>query len=640
MTTNEFNFDQILKDFLDALKHTQALEDTEARHEHLKSTVTAKQAQFSKPTELSEIKSILDLAFRLFLVELLDAWTKQDIDVPEKEVDKLVELALWSAHHELVEASLVLSLFEDLFDSQTIDKCQSLFSILESRAPSLAHDMFVQEKTTARNILLRVCTTLLKRLSKTNNAEFCGRILIFLAYVFPLSDRSGLNVKSECNVANVTIAEDVPTSTTTTTSTADGEPATENGDKMQVDKPDEIPDDSTDGPVDYGFYHTFWSLHAYFQNFQILFLHPEKWPTFVKGVELVLAAFAGNSNLEDVVQQQNHYFTKYLTSSNLIKLQLKDSSFRRHILVQLLILFQALNTPVLKQSTQVLKDKQRQTVFELTEKVKELLQGTQPKGPQFTRTVLDILQRENNWILWKRENCKGFEKSSSSVQSVQGPKRAAANVAGGKVKKVKMGNAELSRLWNLSSDNHEVLVNSARAPTLDEYLKPLDDRPTLLKDDKIFAWKGLRLIARTRFRYFTELSDKKMGNMEDLYAIIERDKKGATPTTNGSHPEEMLKKNDLSISNELDMENANHNASSPASPTLSSTPASTTTDGKEDGKEKEGEKEGKEGEKEGEKEGKEEGKEGVKVKAEPNKDDAEHPPKRIKKDLSPVPNKE
>jgi hypothetical protein len=79
--------------------------------------------------------------------------------------------------------------------------------------------------------------------------------------------------------------------------------------------------ESNDGPVDYGFYHTFWSLHAYFQNFQILFLHPDKWPTFVKGVELVLAAFAGNSNLEDVVQQQNHYFTKYLTSSNLIKLQ-------------------------------------------------------------------------------------------------------------------------------------------------------------------------------------------------------------------------------------------------------------------------------------------------------------------------------
>ena len=49
-----------------------------------------------------------------------------------------------------------------------------------------------------------------------------------------------------------------------------------------------------------------------------------------------------------------------------------------------------------------------------------------------------------------------------------------------------MGNAELSRLWNLSSDNHEVLVNAAHAPpALDEYLRPLDDRPGLLKEDKV-----------------------------------------------------------------------------------------------------------------------------------------------------------
>lgn len=55
----------------DGLKHTQTLEDADARHDHLKSIVTAKQAQFSKPTEIAETKSILDLAFRLFLVELL-----------------------------------------------------------------------------------------------------------------------------------------------------------------------------------------------------------------------------------------------------------------------------------------------------------------------------------------------------------------------------------------------------------------------------------------------------------------------------------------------------------------------------------------------------------------------------------------
>ena len=41
---------------------------------------------------------------------------------------------------------------------------------------------------------------------------------------------------------------------------------------------------------------------------------------------------------------------------------------------------------------------QKQTIQDLTERVKELLEGTHPNGPEFTQTVFDILQRENNWV--------------------------------------------------------------------------------------------------------------------------------------------------------------------------------------------------------------------------------------------------
>lgn len=44
----------------------------------------------------------------------------------------------------------------------------------------------------------------------------------------------------------------------------------------------------------------------------------------------------------------------------------------------------------------------------------------------------------------------------------------------------------------------------------------------------------MRLIARTRFRYLSELSEKKLSNMDDLTAIIERDKKGTSASENGS----------------------------------------------------------------------------------------------------------
>lgn len=45
---------------------------------------------------------------------------------------------------------------------------------------------------------------LLRRLSRSQNTVFCGRILVFLAKFFPFNERSGLNIISEFNTSNVT----------------------------------------------------------------------------------------------------------------------------------------------------------------------------------------------------------------------------------------------------------------------------------------------------------------------------------------------------------------------------------------------------------------------------------------------------
>ena len=45
---------------------------------------------------------------------------------------------------------------------------------------------------------------MLRRLSRSQNTVFCGRILLFLAKFFPFSERSGLNVDSEFNLDNLT----------------------------------------------------------------------------------------------------------------------------------------------------------------------------------------------------------------------------------------------------------------------------------------------------------------------------------------------------------------------------------------------------------------------------------------------------
>jgi hypothetical protein len=44
-----------------------------------------------------------------------------------------------------------------------------------------------------RNSLLRICNALLRRLSKAQETVFCGRILMFLANLIPIEDRSGMD---------------------------------------------------------------------------------------------------------------------------------------------------------------------------------------------------------------------------------------------------------------------------------------------------------------------------------------------------------------------------------------------------------------------------------------------------------------
>lgn len=56
----------------------------------------------------------------------------------------------------------------------------------------------------AKLTLLTFCNSLLRRLSKTNNTNFSGRIILLMTVVVPLDDRSGLNVTGRFNIDNVT----------------------------------------------------------------------------------------------------------------------------------------------------------------------------------------------------------------------------------------------------------------------------------------------------------------------------------------------------------------------------------------------------------------------------------------------------
>ena len=95
-----------------------------------------------------------------------------------------------------------------MLNTQTITVCEQIWDLVESLSEIISHESLVP--TDGRNIksklwLLRLANSLLKRLSTTQNSLFCGRISLFLARIFPLSEKSALNLTKKRNVSNTTV---------------------------------------------------------------------------------------------------------------------------------------------------------------------------------------------------------------------------------------------------------------------------------------------------------------------------------------------------------------------------------------------------------------------------------------------------
>ena len=94
------------------------------------------------------------------------------------------------------EQTFPFIVLQDLLEMQTINSCSHMFSWIETRSSRLTEGMIPQKGKAL--ILLRTLNDLLRRLSKSGSTTvFCGRILTFLSGVFPLGERSGVNLRGE-----------------------------------------------------------------------------------------------------------------------------------------------------------------------------------------------------------------------------------------------------------------------------------------------------------------------------------------------------------------------------------------------------------------------------------------------------------
>ncbi|XP_066583028.1 THO complex subunit 1 isoform X2 [Prorops nasuta] len=469
----------------------------------------------------SDRKTAVDQALRDTLLMVLLQNNKGCIEAFESYISFCINLC----RKDLATTSMPVLLLGDIFDTMTLDRCENLFTFVENNVAVWKEDLFF---SACKNNLLRMCNDLLRRLSRSQQTVFCGRILLFLAKFFPFSERSGLNIVSEFNLENHTeFTEKVETL----------EPMAQDGDLKSDNKV----------LIDYNLYRKFWALQDFFRNPNQLY-NKMYWKIFSAHASNVLSAFSSfkledqrttypSSSMKmdtssDGIHKETHYFAKYLTNQKLLELQLSDSNFRRYVLLQFLILFQYLNSTVKfkaflasgYETSEVheLKPDQVEWVKETTDQVYSLLSETPPDGPAFAKTVKNILKREEYWNSWKNEGCPPFKKPAPEpISDTDEPKKKRprrrnigdlikdAEAAG----KYQMGNSELTKLWNLCPNNLEACKSKDRdfLPSLEIYfedaIKELDPAAMVEEqykkvNDGNFGWRALRLLARRSPHFF------------------------------------------------------------------------------------------------------------------------------------------
>jgi THO complex subunit 1 len=239
------------------------------------------------------------------------------------------------------EPILAFWLVEELLDSQTTEGCRIVFDYLESRRERLIQKDF--HKTHLP--LLRSCNELLRRLSRAEDAVFCGRVFFFLFQTFPLGDKSSVNLRGEYHTENVTVFEKEPQIDAEATEPMDVVMAGEADDTdnapankdhttaLAEKKSDEVKDENSE------FYPIFWRFQHDFSNPTRLF-EEENFTPFKNGLEKTLAKFkktpvvaqtksAGDAQRgikrklgdETGDQYASNYNPKYLTSRELFELE-------------------------------------------------------------------------------------------------------------------------------------------------------------------------------------------------------------------------------------------------------------------------------------------------------------------------------
>ncbi|KAF8347064.1 THO complex subunit 1 transcription elongation factor-domain-containing protein [Amanita rubescens] len=485
-----------------------------------------------------------DDIFRLAATEGT-ALENEDNTYYDKLRDKL-DLTLTFTEHDACEQTFPLSVLQDLLETQTVASCDHIFSWIECRAARLTEGMVPQKGKAL--VLLRTLNDLLRRLSKMGSTTiFCGRILTFLSDVFPLGERSGVNLRGEYGPTWEGVVD-----------LTKGEKKEENEKRGLAEEKTKSDDESNKMQVDSSsskeeFYQTFWSLQLPFSK-PTIFVKKDALSEFREAVDKVLPVIkeatakerammgsrAGPSSStlkrkrEPEVEETSsgdYFFAKFLTSPDLLDLEIADTHFRRQFLYQLLILLNHLLTftkaaktawsSVRNRSLQMeftLEPADAQWVQDTMNKAMEELRQTTPNGRAFADTVGMILEREKNWVKWKNELCAPFDKTPWSTD-MQGRSVGLLDATAEARRKMiespedwpwSLGSEPLTDVWEMGYRDLQDLQMPFRAGEVKDFVKKVKQEDARIAMRKKALARAAERIAQARSKTAAASADVPM----------------------------------------------------------------------------------------------------------------------------------
>ncbi|CCI43861.1 unnamed protein product [Albugo candida] len=512
------------------------------------------------PKLIESTQNIFDIAVQRIVATFSWKLVSGSSKLDTAGITALLDLCIDGAVANILFQFAPYKVLEDVMESQPIQTCEALWDILEVRKARLTASPFFDSsgRTTKSSLtLLRMCNALLRRLSKTHNTVFCGRILVFLSFTFTLNERSAVNLHSKANVGNLTTFED--------RITFEAAEAAENTNRNESDdalSKEDCQDDGMMEPIDYKLYHIFWDLQRFFREYSLASSSVLDKQTFVEELNMVLTAFEANAfSDEDITRSsdlnrnvskttvtsaskmsidkimhddastdklQDHFFQpKYLTNSRLFRLQLRDPTLRECVLTQALIL---LNHLIRAKSTTSQNSTQKSEMVEAYDRVMRLLRRTPPDGAGYSEMVASVLERERNWTKWKEERCPSYEKYADSSEKLLGskkrPNESAAEHSVERKRVIKKKNAADTSLMDqileseasrsstlLERIKGEVRATNIPLPKLIErFTEAWDPANGIDKEywpdqDEIYCWRTLRQGMKTHVMYLDHAID-------------------------------------------------------------------------------------------------------------------------------------